>query len=300
MLMKSSEMLKMVLVQDMPDMEFVRKRCIGELHGETTGNEKTNPRKTVPGMHKMIYAGTGICALVLLCVLLSSHTDAQSLIARLQTWLHINNERVTVGEMKKDSIRIPEDTKEVEYGGEKYLTKSYSSPEELEEDIGKHLKIWRRADGFEQNRIVLDIVEREYARAIFVYDISRLKVKKYANNENEMNSVECYITIPLSDSFSMNNIKLEDQFLKDAVLDSQGRLIRYGENSEYSLLETYYSEQLDTDISVIGKQRGIDINEKKEDATDVAYLYFVQEGLSYQINCNTNIEMAKDIVEKLR
>lgn len=299
--MRSSEVIKKVIEPDMPDVELVWEKCVEELYKETEKHEKTNQKKAGRNIYKSIYAGMGLCVAVLLFVIiLSAYSNAEAFIACIQTWLHIDQEKVMVGEMKKDSIHIPEDCEEVEYGGEKYLTKSYSSPEELEEDIGKHLEIWRDVEEFKENNIVLNIVEGEYARIIFIYDFLKFEEEKFMNHESEMHSVECYITIPLSESFSMNNIKLEDQFLKDAVLDAQGNLIRYGQNSEYSLLETYRSEHLDTDISVIGKQRGIDIDQKKDEAVSACYLYFVQGGLSYQMNCNTNIETAKEIVEKMR
>ena len=296
--MNSSELIKQAIELDMPDMELIRQKCIEKLH-EGQSSETTKQKGLNRRMRKSIYAGLGVCAAIWLCVLnLPASINAGSFIVRLQTWLHLDHEKVAVGELEKNSIRIPEDCEEVEYGGEKYLTKSYASPEDLEEDIGKHLDIWRGVEEYKENGILLRIVNGEYARVDFYYDVSKGKVLENANYENKIQDLECYITIPLSENFSINNIKLKDQVLKDAVLDEKGNLISYGQNGDYSILETYYSEHLSTDISVIGK-KVIDIGKKQDDLISYCYLYFVYKGLSYQIHCHSNLDTAKSMVEEL-
>lgn len=297
--MKGSELIKKAIESDMPDMEAVQKKCIEELHQGKKASEKMNKKKPKQKIRKSIYATLGACAAIWFCVLnLPVSSDAESFIARLQTWLHLKSERVEVGKMEKNSIRIPEDCEEVEYEGEKYLAKSYTSPEELEEDIGKHLEIWRGVDEFEEDGIVLRMVDGEYARVDLFYDVLEGEVLESAGHGEEIQLLECYITMPLSAEFSMNNIKLQDQVLKDATLDGKGNLISYGQNGDYSILETYYSEHLDTDVSVIGK-RMTDMGREQDNVINYYYLYFVYEGLSYQINCHSNLETAKSIVEAL-
>lgn len=300
--MKGSELIKKAMETDMPDMEAVQKKCIKELHSGKGKSEKENRKKTNRKIAKSIYAGLAVCVVAFLCVFhLTARTGAESFMASLQTWLHLDHhERVEVGELQKDSIHIPEDCEKVEYGGETYLTKNYASLEELEEDIGKHLALWRGVDDFKKNGIMLRIVEGEYARVDVYYDVSEGEVMESAKRESRIRDLECYITIPLSETFSMNSIKLKDQVLKDATLDTKGNLISYAQNGEYSIVETYHSERLNTEVSVIVKKSVVDIEKKQNDIIDYYYVYFVHEGFSYQINCNSNLEAVKSIVEELQ
>ena len=301
-MMKSSEVIKRVIESDMPDQKDVRGKCIEELHKGKAESEKTDQKKSNRKMRKTICAGLGACAIICLCLLnIPASSDAESFIARLQTWLHLNHERVSIGEMKKEYIRIPDDCETVEDDDETYLAKTYSSIEELEKDIGKHLDIWRGGDAYRENGILLRIVDGKYANIALPYDLSKGENTEYANRKDQIQGLKCCITIPLSEDFSMNTIKLKDQFLKNAVLDEKGNLISYSRNSDYSIIETYHSEHLDINISVIEDKRMTDIDSGQEDITDYHYyyLYFVHQGLSYQINCNSNLETAKSVVEEL-
>lgn len=300
--MKGSELIKKAMETDMPDMEAVQKKCIKELHSGKGKSEKENRKKTNRKIAKSIYAGLAVCVVAFLCVFhLTARTGAESFMASLQTWLHLDHhERVEVGELQKDSIHIPEDCEKVEYGGETYLTKNYDSLEELEEDIGKHLALWRGVDDFKKNGIMLRIVEGEYASVDLYYDISEGEVMESAKRESIMQDLECFITIPLSEDFSMNSIKLKDQVLKDATLDAKGDLIGYARNGDYSILETYHSKSLDTDISVIKKKDIENLEIKHSLDTDYYYFYFIYKGLCYQINCNSNLGKVKSIVEELK
>lgn len=298
--MKGSELIKRAIESDMPDMEAVQKKCIEELHKEKEWRERPNKKKPNRKIQKSIYAGLGACAALWLCMLnLPAKTDAESWIARLQTWLHLNHERVEVGKMEKNSIRIPEDCEEVEYGGEKYLTKSYASTEELEEDIGKHLKVWRGVGEFEEGDIVLRILDQEYAMIGFFYDFSKGETMEAEDIGNEMQDLRCYITIPLSKDFSMNNVELKDEALKNVALDEKGNLIDLDHNGDYSVIDTYHSAHLDVDISVIEEKEVENIEKKKDADTSYYYLYFVYQGLSYQITCHSNLDTAKFVVEEL-
>lgn len=300
--MKISEIIKQAIEPDMPDMEAVRQKCIEELHKGKERPEKTNKRKPNRKIRKSLYASLGVCAALWFCVLnWPVNSNAESFIARLQTWLRLDHESVTVGEMQKNAIQIPEDCEEVEYEGEKYLTKSYASPEELEEDIGKHLDIWRGVEEFKENGIVLHIVEGEYARVDFYYDISDGKVMGSTECGEKMQDLKCCITFPLSEDFSLNNIKLKDEVLKDATLDEKGNLIKYARNGDYSILESYHSAHLNANISVIERKKIENIDKRQDDVESYQYyyLYFVYKGLSYQINCNSHLEIVKSIVEEL-
>lgn len=303
--MKNGELIKKALEEEIPDMEAVQEKCLEILHSEKAGDERQGRRCSHPKRRVAISAGLGVCVLIFLCLCLCHspvYSNAKPFIARLQAWLHLDHERVTVGEMQKNSIRIPEDCEEVEYQGEQYLAKSYDSIEELEEDIGKHLDVWRGVEKFGENDIMLRIVEGEYARIDIFYDVSEGAFKGRKECESKMQGLKCCITIPLSEEFSMNNIKLKDQVLRDAILEDEGNLIKYDRNGGYSIVETYDSVHLNTTISVIETKKTENINKKQDEVESYHYyyLYFVHGGLSYQISCKSDLETVKSIVEELQ
>ncbi len=296
--MKSSELIKQAIETQMPDADAVRERCMEEFHQES-------PRRKVAGRKAKKRAALGIvaCFAAFLCFLIvPMRSDAEPFVMRLQMLLHLNQKKVSVGEMKAEAIRIPKDCEKQERNGIEYLTKGYDSLSALEQDIGKKLKVYRGISEFGEDGVLLRVVEGEYALIDILYNTSQENLSaEQADMDGKLQNLYCYITIPLSEDFSMDKMKVEDKKLGHALFDKDGNLVGFAQNEQYSLTEIYHSERLDTEVAVL--ERNTELNQGQMSQIrgwKYYYLYFIYQGLSYQMVCNTDLDTARSLVESIQ
>lgn len=289
--MNEKEFMKQVSAAAMPDFTEVKESCLKMLNEDEEEKQKT-----------LRFAGVVAIATLLVCLfVIPKNSFAHSLVEYVKTILNLNEAAIELGDTGEISIKVPADCEEVVYDGVTYLTKSYLSVDALTEDIGVNIYTWG-SGSIINDRIMLDIAKDNYGRITLLYDMTADKTTGDAENENTLHLVFVYVYFPLSKTTTFGDLMLMNEQMAFATVDEEGNIEEYRQNTEFDLIEQYESNALNTTITVITSKINLKASGDLGEITAMGtpyYLYFILDGMCYQVNCVGSLDTAHEIIENM-
>lgn len=290
--MTEKEFMKQVAESEMPDMDDVRESCIVRLKEEKKRQGKRQ--------QAAVYGKAAIATVLLLCLCIPPINSFAR--QQIKVLLKLNDDEVQIGETQENIIHVPDGCTEEELaGGVTCWTKSYNKLSDVVKDIDTDIYTWQGADKFDEDGILLNIVDNDYSTIALFYDVDQANDSNQAYKD-ELETLYMLIYIPLSKETSLGDLMLENKQLMYSTVDDEGNIEEYKENTEYELIEQYYSPKLNTTVTVIESKVTTDMDAGAEDSTDdifMYYLYFTLDGMCYQVGCDGTLDTVHRVVEEI-